>query len=88
MRDLPLEVVKKMGTQLKEKQEQIYLKYYNATTKEEKKALIRQLTLVNYQLSSLRYFIDLRLGLLKINLPKNENGLQKLIKRIFRKNKE
>ncbi len=39
MRDLPLEVVKKMGTQLKEKQEQIYLKYYNATTKEEKRLL-------------------------------------------------
>lgn len=45
--------------------------------------ILLQYKLLNYQIASLNDFIDFKSGRLKITLPREENKLQKIIRKIF-----
>lgn len=64
--------------------EQITKKLYTMTDDNpDYKETLRQYHLVHYQIDSLNDICDFKTGLLTIPLPKDENGLRKLFRKIF-----
>ena len=81
LRDLPLELVKKMGIKIKTSLSQ------NIIMQQIKKKKDTYKSINSDRLSNkvIKIFYGFKVGLLKMNIPKDENVLQKLIRKIFSK---